>query len=84
MIKSYTVRAWCPQCGRVHLISSDFRLNDGPAWAGSVAELYAGRPLPPKLQSLLTEKRWCGQAGVWGSIEDRERIYLVPRPAYGP
>jgi hypothetical protein len=84
MIRSYIVRVWCPHCGRVHRLSADFRLNDGPGRAGSVAELYDGRELPPKLQHLFDKKMRCTYSDEWVSLADRDRVFLLPRPAFGP
>jgi hypothetical protein len=84
MIRSYIVRVWCPRCGRVHRLSTDFRLNGGPGRAGSVAELYDGRDLPPKLRRLFDKKVLCTYSNEWVSVEDRNRVFLLPRPAFGP
>jgi hypothetical protein len=84
MIRSYIVRVLCPRCGRVHRLSNDFRLNGGPARPGNLAELYEDRPLPPKLERLLREKTWCHFTAEWVGVDDRARVFLLPRPAFGP
>jgi hypothetical protein len=84
MIRCYIVRVLCPQCGRVHQISGDFRLNGGPVRPGNVAELYYERPLPDKLTNLLQQKTWCPHTAQWVEIDEWGRVYLQPRPAFGP
>jgi hypothetical protein len=58
-VTSYIVDILCPECGKIHPVSGDFRLVDGPTDAGSLAELYDGRELPARLVSLLNDLVWC-------------------------
>jgi hypothetical protein len=56
MRRRYVVDMQCPQCGELHRVTNEFFLDGGPTEAGTVAELYAGRELPPPLVSKLVEK----------------------------
>lgn len=61
-MRSYVVDLRC-ECGAVHRVSNDLRLQNGPDHAGTVAELYRTGELPPELARLLGDLVWCDQAG---------------------
>jgi hypothetical protein len=76
-VSSYVVDLRC-ECGKVHRVSNDFRLQNGPNHAGTVAELYRTDELPPSLARLLRDLVWCDQAGEYIEMGDPARVILSP------
>jgi hypothetical protein len=87
-LKLYSATFACPHCGRTHQVAGAMSglgllIEHGPAQAGTVAELYAGRELPKVLRSLLNDKVWCDQTGEYVLIGDPTRVLLRPIPEVG-
>jgi hypothetical protein len=75
---SYIVDLRWTNCGQVHRVSNDLRLDHGPTQPGSLADLYAGADLPRTLANLLNDLVWCDQAAAYIQDHDPARVHLTP------
>ena len=77
--QSYYIEIDCPTCGARHLVASRYYLlSAGPTEAGSLAELYTGRELPPELARLMKDAIWCAEAGGYLEQSDPARWHIWP------
>lgn len=79
-MSSYIVHLRCPNCGQIHRVSNDLRLDHGPTRPGTLADLYAGADLPRTLANLLGDLVWCDQSAAYIQDHDPARVYLTPYP----
>ncbi len=75
---NYLVDIRCPRCGKIHRVSSSFRLDDGPTEPGSLTDLYAEGNLPARVVTILAGQVWCKMSQRWVKQQDRRRVYLTP------
>ena len=75
----YIVDLRCPKCGKVHRVSSQYQVANGPTKPGSLADLYGAGDLPSALVRLLDDLVWCPVTQQWVNQKDRARVYLTPK-----
>ena len=80
----YRVDFLCPACGKWHPACPHFQFQDGPNEEGFVADLFAGKPLPPAVQRELRDSIVCTETGELISMNDPSRVYLVPSRGIWP
>lgn len=80
MTRWYRVFYTCPQCGRVHTVTNQRRIDGGPTEAGTVAELYPAGELPADLAELMRDWLICDGGGEAYRIDDPARMRLEPWP----
>ena len=79
----YNVDFHCPRCGQVHGVIGGLwgglQIEHGPDREGTIAELYAGWPLPDVLVQLLNDAVWCDGVEDHVIMADPARVVLRPR-----
>jgi hypothetical protein len=75
----YIVDIRCPKCGKVHRVSNQHQIPDGPGRPGSLADLYGAGPLPPMLATMLEDLVWCEVTEQWVNQTGRTKVFLTPR-----
>jgi hypothetical protein len=74
----YRILVFCTGCGRTHPARATFSVDDGPAEKTTVADAYKYKPLPLELTKLLKKDILCPELAKSVTLEDADKVYLVP------
>jgi len=74
----YRIIVFCTACGRTHPARPTFLLDDGPTEKATVADAYKDKPLPLELVKLLKKDILCPELAKSVTLEDADKVYLVP------
>jgi hypothetical protein len=77
-VAKYDIFVLCNACGDSHSLGISVTLQDGPLNKQSIADVYAGKDLPPNFAVLENKRVYCPKTGRQYSQKDNAKIFLVP------